>query len=108
MEPQFSGTGASSPSKACNVTCTTLKTGGEDNEVWLFDCGEAIQHRTLRINIRPGEIGRIFVMYLHGDHIFDLPGPLSSRSFLGGVDGPPPLYDSAGIRRFVESALEVS
>ncbi len=108
MELQFLGTGAGSPSKARNVTCTALKTGGKSNEVWLFDCGEATQHQILRTNIRPGKIRRIFITHLHGDHIFGLPGLLSSRSFLGGADEPLFLYGPAGIRRFVESALEVS
>jgi ribonuclease Z len=108
MELQFLGTGAGSPSKARNVTCTALKTGGKSNEVWLFDCGEATQHQILRTNIRPGKIRRIFITHLHGDHIFGLPGLLSSRSFLGGADEPLCLYGPAGIRRFVESALEVS
>ena len=83
MELQFLGTGAGSPSKARNVTCTALKTGGKNNEVWLFDCGEATQHQILRTNIRPGKIRRIFITHLHGDHIFGLPGLLGSRSFLG-------------------------
>ena len=108
MELQFLGTGAGSPSKARNVTCTALKTGGKSNEVWLFDCGEATQHQILRTNIRPGKIRRIFITHLHGDHIFGLPGLLGSRSFLGGADEPLFLYGPAGIRRFVESALEVS
>lgn len=108
MELQFLGTGAGSPSKARNVTCTALKTGGKNNEVWLFDCGEATQHQILRTNIRPGKIRRIFITHLHGDHIFGLPGLLSSRSFLGGADEPLCLYGPAGIRCFVESALEVS
>ena len=108
MELQFLGTGAGSPSKARNVTCTALKTGGKSNEVWLFDCGEATQHQILRTNIRPGKIRRIFITHLHGDHIFGLPGLLSSRSFLGGADEPLFLYGPAGIRRFVKSALEVS
>ncbi len=84
MELQFLGTGAGSPSKARNVTCTALKTGGKSNEVWLFDCGEATQHQILRTNIRPGKIRRIFITHLHGDHIFGLPGLLSSRSFWAG------------------------
>ena len=95
MELQFLGTGAGSPSKARNVTCTALKTGGKNNEVWLFDCGEATQHQILRTNIRPGKIRRIFITHLHGDHIFGLPGLLGSRSFLGGADEPLSLYGPA-------------
>ena len=34
-------------------------------------------------SIRPRKIER-FLLHLHGDHIFGLPGLLSSRSFQGG------------------------
>lgn len=108
MELQFLGTGAGSPSISRNVSCTALKNVGKNGEVWLFDCGEATQHQILRTNIKPGRIRRIFITHLHGDHIFGLPGLLSSRSFLGGTDGALSIYAPQGIRGFVEAALGAS
>ncbi|MDO4879386.1 MAG: ribonuclease Z [Neisseria sp.] len=108
MELQFLGTGAGSPSISRNVSSTALKNIGKNSEVWLFDCGEATQHQILRTNIRPGRIRRIFITHLHGDHIFGLPGLLSSRAFLGGTDEPLALYAPQGARAFVETALQVS
>ena len=81
MELEFLGTSAGSPSKFRNVTALALKLLDEINEVWLFDVGEGTQHQILRTTIRPRKVTKIFITHLHGDHIFGLPGFLSSRSF---------------------------
>ena len=107
MELQFLGTGAGVPSKMRNVTSIALKLLDEINEVWLFDCGEATQQQILNTNIRPGKIKKIFITHMHGDHIFGLPGLLSSRSFQGG-DEELELYGPAGVEAFVKTALQVS
>lgn len=91
MELQFLGTGAGVPAKHRNVTSIALKLLDERNEVWLFDCGEGTQMQILRTTIRPRKIGKIFITHLHGDHIFGLPGLISSRSFQGG-DTPLEIY----------------
>lgn len=107
MEIQFLGTGAGVPSKMRNVTSIALKLLDELNEVWLFDCGEATQQQILHTSIRPGKIKKIFITHLHGDHIFGLPGLLTSRSFQGGEDTLT-IYGPKGIRRFVETSISVS
>ena len=107
MHLHFLGTGAGSPSKQRNVSSVALDLSAERGEIWLFDCGEATQHTILRTRIRPGKIAKIFITHLHGDHLFGLPGLVGSRSFLGG-DTPLEIYGPAGIRRFIETALEVS
>ena len=81
MDIQFLGTGAGQPSKARNVSSLALKLLDEINEVWLFDCGEATQNQILETTIRPRKVSKIFITHLHGDHIFGLPGFLSSRAF---------------------------
>ncbi|GBG94098.1 ribonuclease Z [Ligilactobacillus salitolerans] len=109
MEIEFLGTGAGSPGKFRNVTATALKLLPEINEVWLFDCGEATQHQILRTTIRPRKITKIFITHLHGDHIFGLPGFLSSRSFQNGeVPTPLTIYGPAGLENFVRTSLRVS
>ncbi|KRL26970.1 ribonuclease Z [Limosilactobacillus frumenti DSM 13145] len=107
MQLEFLGTGAGSPSKQRNVTSVALRLLEELNEVWLFDAGEATQHQILRTTIRPRKISKIFITHLHGDHIFGLPGLLSSRSFQGGNE-PLTIYGPVGIKRFVLTALQVS
>ncbi|WP_318765977.1 ribonuclease Z [Lactiplantibacillus carotarum] len=107
MQLEFLGTGAGSPGKFRNVTSTALRLLDERNEVWLFDVGEGTQHQILRTTLKPRKIAKIFITHLHGDHIFGLPGLLSSRSFQGG-DEPLTIYGPTGVRDFVQTALRVS
>lgn len=107
MEIEFLGTGAGAPSKSRNVSATALKLLDEINEIWLFDVGEATQHQILKTNIKPRKITKIFITHLHGDHIFGLPGFLSSRSFQNG-DAPVEIYGPVGIKEYVKTSLRIS
>lgn len=107
MELLFLGTGAGTPSRLRNVSSIALTLTDDGGAVWLFDCGEGTQHRILRTAISPGKIEKIFITHLHGDHIFGLPGLLTSRSMLG-ARGPLTLYGPAGIRNYVETSLATS
>lgn len=108
MKIQFLGTGAGQPARSRNVSSLALKLLDEINEIWLFDCGEGTQHQILRTTIRPRKVTKIFISHLHGDHIFGLPGFLSSRSFQGGDNLGLTLYGPSGIKQFVQIALKLS
>lgn len=109
MELEFLGTGSGQPSKFRNVASIALRLLDERNAVWLFDVGEATQHQILKTTIRPRKIEKIFISHLHGDHIFGLPGLLSSRSFQGADKNEPlTIYGPKGVRSFVTAALRVS
>lgn len=107
MELIFLGTGAGLPSKERNVSAIALKLLQETNNIWLFDCGEATQHQILHTSIKPRKINNIFITHMHGDHIFGLPGFLSSRSFQGGTDLLT-IYGPSGIKKYVEACLQYS
>lgn len=107
MELIFLGTGAGVPSKERNVSAIALAIEQEANSIWLFDCGEATQHQIQKTSIKPRKINKIFITHMHGDHIFGLPGFLSSRSFQGGEDVLT-IYGPSGIREFVETSLRTS
>ncbi|WNQ09147.1 ribonuclease Z [Paenibacillus aurantius] len=107
MEYYFLGTGAGRPSKQRNVTSGILNLLAECGTCWLFDCGEGTQHQLMKSPYKPGKISKVFVTHLHGDHIFGLPGFLTSRSYQGGhskvtVYGPP------GIQLFLKTVFQVS
>ncbi len=101
------GTGAGVPAKARNVTSIALQLLEERGTIWLFDCGEATQHQILKTAVKPRKVEKIFITHLHGDHIFGLPGFLSSRSFQGGVDKLT-VYGPQGIDSFIKTSLQVS
>ncbi|HEM6120009.1 ribonuclease Z [Streptococcus suis] len=109
MQIQFLGTGAGQPSKARNVSSLALKLLDEINQVWLFDCGEGTQNQILETTIRPRKVAKIFITHLHGDHIFGLPGFLSSRSFQSSEEQTDiDIYGPVGIRSYVLASLKVS
>ena len=101
------GTGAGVPAKTRNVTAIALQLLEERGKVWLFDCGEATQHQILKTAVKPRKIEKIFITHLHGDHIFGLPGLLSSRSFQGGVETLT-VYGPKGIDAYITTSLQVS
>ena len=107
MEIEFLGTGAGSPAKARNVSSLALRLLDERNAVWLFDCGEGTQHQILSTTLKPRKIEKIFITHLHGDHLFGLPGLLSSRSFQGGNE-PLTIYGPKGIRDYAQTSLRLS
>lgn len=109
MQLEFLGTGSGQPSKFRNVTSIALRLLEERNAVWLFDVGEATQHQILKTTLRPRKVEKIFISHLHGDHIFGLPGFLSSRSFQGANRNEPlTIYGPKGVQDFVKTALRVS
>ena len=72
IELTFLGTGSGQPSRSRNQQAMTMNMCGF---TWLFDCGEASQHRMMRTDgYTPATITRIFVSHMHGDHVFGLPG----------------------------------
>ncbi|MBQ0140541.1 MAG: ribonuclease Z [Kurthia sp.] len=107
MQLQFLGTGAGMPSKSRNTSSLAVKLLEECGDIWLFDCGEATQHQILHTTIKPRKINKIFITHLHGDHIFGLPGFLSSRSFLGGTD-PVTIYGPPGLENWLRTTMQVT
>ncbi len=107
MELFFLGTGAGVPAKERNVSALVLHLLEERRTSWLFDCAEATQHQILHTNVKLSKLEKIFISHLHGDHIFGLPGLLSSRSFQGG-QSELTVYGPKGIKDFIEVSLKIS
>lgn len=101
MRITFLGTSAGVPTRARNVSAVALRLP-QRGEVWLFDCGEATQHQIQRTDVRLGQITRIFVSHLHGDHVFGLMGLLASSGLAGAAQAIE-LYGPRGLEEFVRS-----
>lgn len=50
--------------------------------MFLFDCGEGTQLRTLETSTKWGKFKAVCITHLHGDHYFGLPGLLSTLSLV--------------------------
>lgn len=54
-----------------------------NEKLFMIDCGEGTQLQMRRYKTRMSKLHSIFISHLHGDHIFGLPGLLSTLSLLG-------------------------
>lgn len=102
------GSGAGLPSKDRNTQSFILDCVLEYNEYILIDAGEALQHRILNTHIKPAKIKNIFITHLHGDHIYGLPGFLSSRAFQGGEGIPLTIYGPVGLTEWLDVTFRIS
>lgn len=75
-----------------------------DDLCCLIDCGEGTQERLRPAGVRPFQIDVILISHLHGDHIFGLPGLLSSYTHLGRTE-PLSIFGPAGLKGFLESII---
>ncbi|KAF8192461.1 beta-lactamase-like protein [Pholiota molesta] len=113
----FLGTASAQPSTTRNHSALALRLG---KDVWLFDCGEATQHRLQKSTVKMGKIEKIFITHTHGDHIFGLTALMASLlNGAGGVteDGADPrlnvdttvatleIYGPLGTRAYVRNSL---
>lgn len=100
MQLHFLGTGAGRPSKSRNVTSIAFSLADPCMGFWLFDVGEATQHRLLDTKLKLNKLENIFITHLHGDHLYGLPGLLSSRTYYEGA-GKLRLFGPEGLRAYI-------
>lgn len=53
------------------------------DKLFMIDCGEGAQLQLRKQNLRFSRLHAIFLSHLHGDHVFGLPGLISTFSLLG-------------------------
>lgn len=54
-----------------------------NEKLFMIDCGEGTQLQMRKFKARISKLHSLFISHLHGDHIFGLPGLLSTLSLLG-------------------------
>ncbi|MEL6616931.1 MAG: MBL fold metallo-hydrolase, partial [Bacteroidota bacterium] len=79
------GTSGAIPTADRHLSGLALRREGR---VLLFDCGEGTQLRLLRAGLLGNRLEAVFITHLHGDHVYGLPGLLST---LGLLDRSAPL-----------------
>lgn len=76
-------------------------------QLFLIDCGEATQNRLWSFKVRWSKISHICISHLHGDHVFGLPGLITSFSHLQRKE-PLTICGPEGIQDFLEGTLRHS
>ncbi len=103
MEIIFLGSGAALPTKERMLPSIVINREGES---FLFDCGEGTQFQIASCGLKPFKIKNIFISHLHGDHIFGLPGLISSMNLFKRTE-PLNIFGPIGIKEFLDTAFKV-
>ena len=54
-----------------------------NDKAFLIDCGEGTQLQMRKFKASFGKLLGVFISHLHGDHVFGLPGLISTLNLLG-------------------------
>lgn len=98
IEIMFLGTGCMQPTKTRNHSGILISYKTENI---LFDCGENIQRQMRIAGIKPAKTTRLCISHWHGDHVFGIPGLLSSM----GADKSEmvlQIYGPLGTKQYLE------
>ena len=93
FEVTILGSGSAAPSVHRHHTAHALNV---HEQFFLIDCGEGTQERMRQYGIPLMKLNAIFISHLHGDHVFGLPGIISTLNHLGRkvplhIFGPMPI-----------------
>ncbi len=97
------GSSSALPTSERNTSAQVLN---HDERFFLIDCGEGTQIQLRRYKIRLGKIDHIFISHLHGDHIFGLPGLLSSYNLMGRKKTLH-IYSHPGLKKILDSQFRL-
>jgi len=100
----FLGTSAQIPTAKRNHTGILLSYSKENI---LIDCGEGIQRQFRKAKLNPCKVNRILLTHIHGDHVFGLPGLLSTFNS-SEYNKTLFIYGPRGTKRFLEAFMGIS
>ena len=99
----FLGTAAQTPTVKRNHTAILLNYKGENI---LIDCGEGTQRQFRRARLNPCKVTRLLITHWHGDHVFGIPGLLSTLA-LSGYNKTLFIYGPKGTKDFMGALLKI-
>lgn len=80
FEVQVLGCGSALPTTLHMPSSQLVEMNGK---LFMIDCGEGTQLQMRKFGARMSKLHSIFISHLHGDHVFGLPGLISTLGLLG-------------------------
>lgn len=80
FEIKILGCGSATPTTLHNPSAQYVTV---NDKAFLIDCGEGTQLQMRKFKSNFGKLHSIFISHLHGDHVFGLPGLISTLNLLG-------------------------
>lgn len=78
------------------------------HEEWiLMDCGEGTQFQLNKYNLPKSKISKVFLSHLHGDHVYGLPGLLTSYQ-LQDRKAPVEIFGPPGVESMLRPILSAT
>lgn len=71
------GCGSATPTARHQPSCQVVNFR---DKLFMIDCGEGAQSQFRRMGLKFSRLNHIFISHLHGDHLFGLPGLLSTMA----------------------------
>jgi ribonuclease Z len=94
------GVGGAMPTPTRHLSATLVR---RENRGVLMDCGEGTQLQLVRGGLTRVKLDAVCITHLHGDHLFGLPGLLSTLAMLERT-APLTVVAPVGLRAFLEAA----
>ena len=78
-----------------------------NNGKFLIDAGEGCQIKLGQYKVKRSKLSDVFISHLHGDHVFGLPGLITSLN-LNDRRIPLTIWGPVGIKKFLKTVVDVS
>jgi ribonuclease Z len=98
------GSSSAMPAFGRNTSAQVLS---HNSRLFLLDCGEGAQLQFRKYQFRNSRLDAIFISHLHGDHIWGLPGFLTTLSLSNHLE-PLVIYGPKGLKNLVEHMIVAS
>lgn len=96
------GCGSAMPTTYRNPTSQLIEV---NEKLFMIDCGEGTQLQMRKYKAKMTKLHSIFISHLHGDHVFGLPGLLSTLSLMGKT-GEINIYAHKELEMFLEPFIK--
>ena len=103
FDVQILGCGSALPTTKHMPSSQLLETNGK---LFMIDCGEGTQLQIRKFGARMSKLHSIFISHLHGDHVFGLPGLISTLDLLGRT-ADLTIYAHQELEQFINPMLDL-